>query len=191
MYIGKSNHHMTFTPAIQRSIFLTVEEGASKHVNRFIIGVAIRNPTEKPVKLKTMSTRLFSVRLSYRTEGGDKHLWSPQTLSGQVITTRRINPEKTAVRTWKVPNIYQAYNRAVKRCRESSFLDENDIGNCIERIHPVNPNRTHVAEVEVEFPSPDQYHDNLTRRYDLSTNPQRVLDDEIPHGDEDAIHSQV
>lgn len=182
---------MKFAPAIQRGIFLTIDD--SREGSNFIVAAAMRNPNDEDVKLRTMNTKLFSVQMNQRTftEEGDEFLWMPSTGAGQAVTHRTLKANKTVVQKWRVPNAYQAYEKAVETCEELEFLDDEDLREWTQHYTPVEPSRAGVVKVEVGFPAPDSYYDNLTRQYDLRTHPDRELDDELPEGDENAIDSQI
>jgi hypothetical protein len=182
---------MKFAPAIQRGIFLTVDESGKG--SNFVVVAAMRNPRDEDVKLRTMSTKLFSVQMKQRTftEEGDEHLWMPSTVAGQAVTHRTLKANKTVVQKWKITNAYEAYEKAVETCEEDDFFEDEDLTAWTQHYSPVEPSRVGVVKVEVGFPAPDSYYNNLTRQYDLRTRPDRELDDELPEGDENAIESQI
>lgn len=180
---------MSFTPTINRGVFLTKEQ--SEYGEHLVVGAAVRNPTDKDVHLRNMDSRLFNPTLKERTftEKGTVRLWAPNTMSAQVVTDRTLKAGRTAVQTWRIPNAEEAYQDALETCEDLDLLDKTDVKNWMRDLSPVDPKRVGVVQVSVGFPAPNDYFDNLTRQFDLRHNAEQALDDVIPDGDEDAIET--
>lgn len=178
-----------FTPPIQRGIFLKKETG--EYGDYFVVGAGIKNPTGEEITLRTMNGSTFNPRLKEKTftQEGQKHLWSPNTMTVQAVTNRVLKPNKKLVHTWTIPNAEMAYQNAVEEKEELNGHYEFSVKELLMEKPAVEPSQVGIVQVKVGYPALNDCFDTLTKQYDLRSNPERKLDEEIPESDEDAMDS--
>lgn len=184
-----------FAPPIHPGIHMTIKN------NQFKIAVSLRNPTPNPVALRTMSTKLFSVRLQQKH--GD-HLWSPNIGAGQAVTYWTLDPHSRITTHYTVPNTKTAEATAdeyLEEFADTVFNTPEDVtvvtgterpdpDNYDTDIHyecAVEPADVGIVQVIADIPSGNNYVNTITRQFDLRTHPTRALDKTIPCETRNAI----
>lgn len=187
-----------FAPPVQPAIHLTLSD------EQFVIAVSLKNPTDEPITLQTMTTKLFSVSLRAKDNG---EIWRPDTGAGQAVTNWTLDANNRVTSHFTAPNPETARERATQflDSHAGNLYDDADTVEIVtgtERPDPdnydsevifeqsVTPSEQGIISVEAVLPSPSNHHTTITRQFDLRTNPHRVLDHTIPAETRDAISNQ-
>lgn len=154
------------------------------HFNRtetnLILAISLRNPTNEPLRLRTMTGQLFSPSLEKKN--GDS-LWRPQTASTQAVAHWGLEPQGTITQRYTIPNRQDAKEEADQLNEELSY----DFSIDPDEFTSVDPNIKDILIIRTGIPSKNGYFERVSRQYDLRTNPERAFDDELPPHTMDAI----
>lgn len=190
-----------FAPPVQPGIHLTTEDG------QFKIAVSLRNPTDEPIRLRTMTTALFNLSMNDKHDG---RLWAPGTMAGQAVTHWTLAAGGRITRHYTVPNEETARETArehIDERRELLYDDDEEVTIVTAPVYDrpnrdeydgavhyqtaVEPEEVGIVQIEAGIPSGNDYYNTITRQFDLRTRPDRVLDDELPDETMEDIESTM
>lgn len=175
----------------------------------FTIAVSLSNMTGDEQRVRTMDSRLFKPSMKEKTftEDGTVHRWSPGGGAAMAVTRWTLEPNATVTSHYDVPNREMAREKAREWVedglmhladdeREYILSDDgqDELDAMVEDYHEftyVEPDEIGIVKIELGYPGQGGYHPSLMRQYDLRTNMEHVLDDELPPEDLSGIQSNM
>lgn len=166
---------MKWTSPTQTAICLRIKD------SQFVVSVTMRNLSDEPVNLHTMTGRLMSVEVNEK-RGDDS--WTPQTGTTMATSYWELEAGAEITSRWTIPNEETAQEKKEEMVSELEVVEEDD-----PMLVPfLDPNEKRILIVEASVPTAgSSYSQRVSRMYDLRTNPERALDD-VPEEDMSGIN---